>query len=154
MRKSKKQDFYDAGVLASIFHAKYEEFAPKFGYSTRKQTAVPWEDVPPNNKALMTEVCQHIIDLFKAEDLAVPEISRDKTSRDITLPKKPISKYPFTDLEVGDSFLVEAGPDEHILIVQQRMNSSMYSYCKRFPDVKLTSRRDVPANGVRCWRIK
>ena len=39
--------------LARAFHETYERLAPEFGYETRRESAVPWEDVPENNKNLM-----------------------------------------------------------------------------------------------------
>lgn len=47
--------------LAKKFHELYERLAPNFGYETRKESAVAWENVPVKNKALMTEVCAHIL---------------------------------------------------------------------------------------------
>jgi hypothetical protein len=47
--------------LAELFHETYERLAPSFNYQTRKASAVPWSDVPPNNKALMTAVCHHVL---------------------------------------------------------------------------------------------
>jgi hypothetical protein len=46
--------------LARLFHETYERLAPSFNYQTRKASAVPWADVPPNNKALMIAVCHHV----------------------------------------------------------------------------------------------
>ena len=46
--------------LAKKFHEIYERLAPDFGYSTRKASAVPWEDVPEANKKLMIAVCSEI----------------------------------------------------------------------------------------------
>lgn len=48
--------------LAKRFHEHYERLAPAFGYKTRKASAVPWDEVPQQNKALMTAVCQTILD--------------------------------------------------------------------------------------------
>jgi hypothetical protein len=48
--------------LAQIFHETYERLAPEFSYQTRKASAVPWEDVPENNKRLMVAVCAEILD--------------------------------------------------------------------------------------------
>jgi hypothetical protein len=56
-----------AEQLAQKFHETYERLAPEHGYETRKASAVPWADVPPNNKALMIAVCAEII---KAENIA------------------------------------------------------------------------------------
>lgn len=44
--------------LAKLFHETYERLAPNFGYETRKDSAVPWEDVPARNKHLMIAVAE------------------------------------------------------------------------------------------------
>ena len=51
-----------AEYLARLFHDYYESLAPDFGYETRKASAVPWPDVPENNRRLMIAVCQKILD--------------------------------------------------------------------------------------------
>jgi len=48
--------------LARLFHETYERLAPTFGYDTRKDSAVPWEQVPDKNKRLMIAVAD-IVDL-------------------------------------------------------------------------------------------
>jgi hypothetical protein len=48
--------------LAQKFHETYERLAPEFSYQTRKASAVPWKDVPANNKQLMVAVCAEILD--------------------------------------------------------------------------------------------
>lgn len=40
--------------LAQRFHEAYERLAPSFGYETRRESAVPWAQVPENNRRLMT----------------------------------------------------------------------------------------------------
>jgi hypothetical protein len=47
--------------MAQRFHEAYERLAPSFGYETRRASAVPWTDVPEQNKALMTAVCADIL---------------------------------------------------------------------------------------------
>lgn len=47
--------------LARSFHEIYEKLAPQFNYETRKDSAVPWENVPENNKKLMIAVCAQIL---------------------------------------------------------------------------------------------
>ena len=51
-----------AEYLAQLFHEYYEEMAPDFDYRTRKASAVPWLDVPENNRNLMIAVCQRLLD--------------------------------------------------------------------------------------------
>lgn len=46
--------------LARLFHETYERLAPSFGYVTRKDSAVPWEQVPDRNKRLMIAVADII----------------------------------------------------------------------------------------------
>jgi hypothetical protein len=43
----------DAETLARWFHEEYERLAPSFGYRTREESAVPWEEVPLKNRKLM-----------------------------------------------------------------------------------------------------
>jgi hypothetical protein len=50
-----------AEELARLFHDTYERLAPEFGYRTREDSAVPWEDVPAANKALMVATCEHVL---------------------------------------------------------------------------------------------
>jgi hypothetical protein len=45
---------------AKAFHEAYERLAPQFGYETRKESAVPWSDVPENNRKLMIAVCREL----------------------------------------------------------------------------------------------
>lgn len=47
--------------LARQFHETYERLAPEYSYQTRKASAVPWEDVPENNKRLMIATCAAIL---------------------------------------------------------------------------------------------
>jgi hypothetical protein len=39
--------------IARAFHEAYERLAPEFSYRTREASAVPWEDVPQQNRDLM-----------------------------------------------------------------------------------------------------
>lgn len=43
----------DGPAIAERFHVWYEHYAPQFGYETRRESAVPWEQVPENNRRLM-----------------------------------------------------------------------------------------------------
>lgn len=51
----------DADALAQRFHETYERLAPSFGYETRRDSAVPWEDVPETNRWLMAAVAAEIL---------------------------------------------------------------------------------------------
>lgn len=50
-----------ADRVAQAFHEAYEELAPSFGYETRAASAVPWDDVPRQNRDLMGAVCARLI---------------------------------------------------------------------------------------------
>ena len=52
--------------LARFFHEAYERLAPLYGYETRRESAVPWEDVPENNRLLMTAVCAEVGQLIRS----------------------------------------------------------------------------------------
>ena len=54
-------DMPDAEKLAQQFHETYERLAPAYAYKTREASAVPWQDVPENNKRLMIAVCREIL---------------------------------------------------------------------------------------------
>ena len=59
--EQKQKTQITAEELAQLFHEEYERRAPEFGYETRKLSAVPWEDVPEQNKQLMVAVAEFII---------------------------------------------------------------------------------------------
>lgn len=60
--------------IASAFHAAYEELAPTYAYETRKSSAVAWEDVPDNNRALMIGTVQRLLD----SGVIVPGVGVDR----------------------------------------------------------------------------
>lgn len=47
--------------LARRFHELYERLAPEHGYETRAESAVQWDKVPRNNRALMIAVCKELL---------------------------------------------------------------------------------------------
>ncbi|GII42949.1 hypothetical protein [Planotetraspora phitsanulokensis] len=51
-----------AEVIARGFHETYERLAPTYGYTTRRESAVLWNDVPASNKALMVATVQSLLD--------------------------------------------------------------------------------------------
>lgn len=44
----------EAEQIARRFHEAYERLAPHHGYRTREESAMPWDEVPEQNRALMT----------------------------------------------------------------------------------------------------
>jgi hypothetical protein len=51
-----------AEQIAAAFHEAYERLAPDHGYETRRESAVPWEEVPERNRDLMVAVVQDLLD--------------------------------------------------------------------------------------------
>jgi hypothetical protein len=47
--------------VAKSFHEEHEKQAPEFGYKTREASAVPWADVPEQNKKLMISVAYSLL---------------------------------------------------------------------------------------------
>lgn len=60
--------------LARLFHETYERLAPAFGYETRKDSAVPWEDVPEANKSLMIAVAGEVAQKLSAASQMPPHL--------------------------------------------------------------------------------
>ena len=48
--------------IAREFHATYERKEPAFGYKTREASAVPWDQVPEANRALMVAVVKELLE--------------------------------------------------------------------------------------------
>ncbi|GAG16336.1 unnamed protein product [marine sediment metagenome] len=53
-------------ALAKAFHEAYERLAPSFGYATRVESAIPWEEVPEQNRLLMIAVAAEVLDYLEA----------------------------------------------------------------------------------------
>lgn len=47
--------------LARLFHETYERLAPSHNYETRRESAVNWDDVPADNKALMVATAAEVL---------------------------------------------------------------------------------------------
>lgn len=47
--------------IANRFHDLYEAYAPMYGYKTRDESAVPWEEVPGANRDLMRAVVKTLM---------------------------------------------------------------------------------------------
>ena len=58
----------DANLVCDVarwFHEAYEQMAPRHGYETRRESAVPWEDVPVKNKMLMMDTVAVVLSRLK-----------------------------------------------------------------------------------------
>lgn len=60
-----------------------------------------------------------------------------------------VSKYPFGELSVGDSFFVASGDD---IKCQRSVSASAQNYGKRHQ--KKFATRVIKGQGVRVWRIE
>ena len=60
MRRRVKTD--EAERVARQFHETYERLAPRHGYQTRTDSAVPWSRVPAANKRLMIATCKDLLE--------------------------------------------------------------------------------------------
>lgn len=56
--------------LAELFHTRYEELAPNFGYETKEGTRKAWNDIPEDdpNKLLMIATCMAVITDLRLQD--------------------------------------------------------------------------------------
>jgi hypothetical protein len=52
----------EAFQVAEAFHDTYERLAPQFNYKTRRESAVPWEDVDPLLQALMMATVRDLVE--------------------------------------------------------------------------------------------
>ncbi len=68
----------NAENLAQLFHETYERLAPEHDYETRKETAIPWEQIPPDNanKQLMIAVATEVLH-SQMEELRVALLNLD-----------------------------------------------------------------------------
>jgi len=53
--------------LAQLFHETYERLAPQYSYTTRPESAKPWQDVPKDNKQLMIAVAGVVLAILKKQ---------------------------------------------------------------------------------------
>lgn len=71
-----------------------------------------------------------------------------KIEKNVPVPEKPspIGKYPFAEMNVGDSFLVPGAQ-------ARRLQSAIQVFRRRVGKDKKFIARDVEG-GARCWRIR
>ena len=51
----------NAEELARFFHETYERLAPEYQYKTREDSAVPWDEVPEDNRRLMVATAAEVL---------------------------------------------------------------------------------------------
>ena len=90
--------------LAQAFHETYERLAPSFGYHTRPESAVPWDQVPEANRQLMIAVCQELLDTYCAATASQSHDAREQYSDLGRLTDQPTPTTPSLGLvsELGD----------------------------------------------------
>jgi hypothetical protein len=68
----------NAEDLARKFHDNYERLAPSHSYTTRKDSAKPWEEVPENNRKLMIATCGAVMRELAGEPIPKLELDIEK----------------------------------------------------------------------------
>ena len=77
--------------------------------------------------------------------------------KDVPMPEAITAcKYPFHNMEVGDSFFVLLEKDQSLRKVQIAIAASIkHHHRKGLPvDARFATRQLEKLGGVRCWRIK
>lgn len=77
------------------------------------------------------------------KDVAIPPVSRGASAH---------GKYPYTKMEVGDSFAINAKADEDITIIRNRLRQSAAWANRRYAPARFSVR--TTETGVRVWRIE
>lgn len=76
-----------------------------------------------------------------------------KVEKNIPLPKKESrSIYPFSIMEVGDSFLISCTNHIELEKYRQRISMTIWRFVKKNKDEKFQTK--TTEQGVRVWRIK
>jgi hypothetical protein len=57
----------NAEQLARLFHETYERLAAEQDYETRPESAVPWDEVPENNRRLMVATAAEVLRALEVE---------------------------------------------------------------------------------------
>lgn len=80
--------------------------------------------------------------------------------KNVAMPSRSerVPKYPFAQMEVGDSFFVPCKPDEPVQRVRNRMlGACMWAKRKLGEQHRFVVRvdeSDPSTNGVRVWRVE
>lgn len=75
--------------IAQRFHEAYERFAPDFNYSTREASAVPWNEVPDSNRALMIATVTEVL-----ADLDISPTDHGMCAQLVPVPESELSTWP------------------------------------------------------------
>lgn len=66
--------------VARFFHSEYERLAPAFDYETRRESAVPWEQLLDSNRKLMLAVTTSVMLTFFPDSLDIENEERSDRS--------------------------------------------------------------------------
>jgi hypothetical protein len=128
----------EAPRIAKAFHETYERLAPHFDYETRRDSGVPWAEVPEKNRLLMEGVVDELLSekvIFGAALAAREEPQTDEmglprrgpTELDNRKPSrpKPMSLHPadallatltgIADSESGDTEIDHCDADDALV---------------------------------------
>ena len=76
-----------------------------------------------------------------------------KIDKNIPVPISTTRKYPFADMQIGDSFFVALEDDNKTThSIAASLHSSVKTIKKVIKDFKITVRS--VESGVRCWRVQ
>ncbi len=110
--------------LARLFHTAYEKLAPDYGYKTREESAVDWDNVPDDNRKLMIATCgvilkwaSHLVDLRdyalqEAEKSYCPHCEKNVHMLAPRGMKIPSDTFPFFFLCSHCGVILESGVGE------------------------------------------
>ena len=71
----------------------------------------------------------------------------------IEIPLKNLNKYPFDQMEVGNSVLIERTDEENLRFLARNLRSVLSHYWRK-DNKKFITRTIKKENGVRIWRVE
>jgi len=117
-------------LWAKLFHETYERLAPDFDYSTRVESAVPWADVPENNRNLMIATVREVRHIIESIGEQHPETTTNSvTPQGAQATPKPNSKSTpnnSKDLESAPQPEKREGPRDWS-VIKSRLDGKSYS---------------------------
>lgn len=90
----------------------------------------------------------------KEREMEDMEVEKIKIEKDIPIPKYtrgPIAKYPFSKMEIGDSFFIHSQKQSRAVSSCSIMWARHFNK-KNKEERKFSTRKQ--GKGYRCWRIK
>jgi len=85
------------------------------------------------------------------------ETNEIKIDKNVPIPKSRKEgygiKYPFGEMDIGDSFEIKANSRKEIINIRGRIFSAC-SYYNKLTTIKIKITTRLINNKIRCWRIK